>query len=220
MIIFDQLRISDDGKQLYINIHVNTAEYFNGVKIDSVLVTLAKQADEASFCMPEDFIYCQDNINSEYFDMVLDKSVLDAAAMNWDRETGDPDDTSLPYASMSFNGTDFSHDLFFVFVKCNVRNATNECLEMLPCALQANPMLGVTFDENMLHQKVMDYTKQLAKDCTVPMGFTDFILQWNAFKASVETEHYKPAIKFFNMLFDESNGINSTGNSKVCGCHG
>ena len=33
MILFDQLRISDDGKRLYINAHVNKADYFANVYI-------------------------------------------------------------------------------------------------------------------------------------------------------------------------------------------
>lgn len=31
MVIFDQLRISDDGKRMYINAHVNKADYFNDI---------------------------------------------------------------------------------------------------------------------------------------------------------------------------------------------
>ena len=80
----------------------------------------------------------------------------------------------------------------------------------------------------------MDYTKDLADDCTIPTGFTDFILLWNAFKASVETEHYGPAIKYYNMLFgnpDErvtrdgshspfGGGSANNRRTKPCGCHG
>ena len=77
----------------------------------------------------------------------------------------------------------------------------------------------LTFDENILYQRVMDYTKQLADDCNMPNGFIDFILRWNAFKASVETEHYIPAIKFYKMLFDDYSGT-GRGTFKPCGCHG
>ena len=34
MIIFDQLRISDNGKMLYVDIHVNKADLFDNIFID------------------------------------------------------------------------------------------------------------------------------------------------------------------------------------------
>jgi hypothetical protein len=89
-------------------------------------------------------------------------------------------------------------------------------------------VLGVTFDENLLYQRVMQYTKSLADNCKIPVAFMDFILLWNAFKASVETEHYIPAIKYYNMLFGKDADGNPYGAydktsgviSKPCGCHG
>ena len=33
MILFDQLRISDDGQRLYINAHVNKADYFKNLRL-------------------------------------------------------------------------------------------------------------------------------------------------------------------------------------------
>jgi hypothetical protein len=64
----------------------------------------------------------------------------------------------------------------------------------------------------------MDFTKSLADECKIPVGFADFILLWNAFKAAVETEHYISAVKYWKMLFDKN--ISSYGNNKPCGCHG
>ena len=70
----------------------------------------------------------------------------------------------------------------------------------------------------------MDFTRELAEDCMIPQGFTDFILLWNAFKASIETEHFIPAIEYFNMLFGNTvggRGINGSIDSRrKCGCHG
>ena len=107
--------------------------------------------------------------------------------------------------------------LFFVYVK--VKGVPDPCT---PCSLDDEVTLGVTFDEGLFYQKVMDFTKALADTCQIPVGFADFILLWNVFKASIETEHYIPAIKYFNLLF----GIDGAGDGRVlsgtkpCGCHG
>ena len=37
MIIFDQLRLSDDGSQMFIDVHVNKAEYFKDIYLESIL---------------------------------------------------------------------------------------------------------------------------------------------------------------------------------------
>ena len=80
--------------------------------------------------------------------------------------------------------------------------------------------LGVTFDETLLYQKVMQFTKELADSCAVSKGFIDMILLWNGFKAAVDTEHYLPAIDFWKKMFYGHHGINGLSSSKPCGCHG
>ena len=80
--------------------------------------------------------------------------------------------------------------------------------------------LGVTYDESIYYQKVMQFTKELASNCTVSKGYIDMILLWNGFKAAIETEHYIPAIDFWKKLFFGHHGISGLSNSKPCGCHG
>ena len=65
----------------------------------------------------------------------------------------------------------------------------------------------------------MDFTKELAQDCKIPQDFIDFILLWNGFKSSIETEHYIPAINFYNTMF-KSAGRSASIPTKNCGCHG
>ena len=195
MITFDQLRVSDDGKRMYINLHVNNADYFQNIYLDSLVITTADKVSETSPHLPsEDYIY-----KKEFTDNEREADfVLQPVDMN-----------------EKFSKSSFSSDLFFVYVK--VKGTPDPCT---PCRLDEEITLGVTFDENLLYQKVMQYTKSLADDCTIPVEFIDFILLWNAFKASIETEHYIPAIKYYNMLFEKSNTIASYEMIKPCGCHG
>jgi len=193
MIVYDQLRISDDGHQLYIDAHVGKTSCFDGVTIESLYICLGSQVYETQTIDPESngYIY-----RKEY-----DGDVLEI------HECISIDDDSLIY-----NRTSFSKDLFFVYVGCS-----NVPEDYDYCASVGNYVLEVVFDDNLLYQKVMQFTKDLADDCQIPVAFTDFILLWNAFKASVETEHFIPAIKFYNMLFDNL-GVGPA--AKPCGCHG
>ena len=204
-VIFDQLRISDDGKRMYINVHVNTADYFDNIYLDKLTIMTSDKVSETDPSIPtSDYIYTI-TFDDNQKEVAL---VLTAADFTKTWET-DPN-------AMQFKQVDMSRTLFFVYVK--IKGVPDECT---PCTLDEEVTVGVTFDENLLYQQVMNYTKQLAQDCTIPQGFTDFILQWNAFKASVETEHYVPAIKYYNMLFNGGSiGTTSFGTSKPCGCYG
>lgn len=200
MLIFDQLRISDDGSRLYINIHVNEASYFNNVYLDSITIMTGDKVSSTNPEMPtSDYIYHKD------FEGDLKKAALVLEASDflktWESSVKD----------MICHKEDISRTLFFVYVKC--RGPVSECT---PCRLDEEVTVGVTFDEEVLYQRVMDYTRELSRDCSIPKNFIDFILLWNAFKASIETEHYVPAIKFYKMLFDT---VGHRSITKGCGCH-
>lgn len=228
MVQFEQLRISDDGKKLHIDIHVNKASYFENVYIDSIVIIDAnsKERDcsskdytgisETNPYAPNDhFIYKQTlSGNEKELHLVLSKADLDKAFTNTN-SSGNAIDSSKPYAKLAFSKANFSDSLLFVYVIC--KGVNDDCT---PCVLDSSrPTVGVTFDEKLLYQRVMDFTKQLADTCVIPKRYIDFILLWNAFKASVETEHYIPAIKYWHMLFDMPELING-GTVKGCGCHG
>lgn len=204
MIIFDQLRISDDGKRMYINAHVNKADYFNDIYIDSIVIQTADKVSETNPGLPtSDYVYIKKaEENAKELNLVLEASDL---SRSWE---SDP-------KAIAFNRGDMSKTLFFVYIKC--KGTPSSCT---PCRLDEETTLGVVFDENVLHQRVMDYTKELVADCNVPTAFIDFILLWNAFKSAIETEHYIPAIKFFNMMFEEVGKSCQSRTIKICGCNG
>lgn len=209
MVIFSQLRLSDDGKRLYINCHINKADYFKKDYIKSVTVMSSDEVLETNPNNPSSHYLYKQTYKDE--DKVREVNfVLTAAnfSKTWLKSKGEEE-----AVKNNFKESDMSRTLFFVYVEC--AGLIEECT---PCGLSGNYTLGVTFDEKLLYQRVMGYTKALADDCNIPTGFIDFILLWNAFKASIETEHYVPAIKYWKMLFGEGNIGNII--YKGCGCHG
>lgn len=216
MLIFDQLRISDDGSKMYINAHVNTADYFDNVYLDSITIAVASAVSERykdsqtdPCTTSSDYIYKKVfGANEKEMALVLDKSSFDAAFANLDGLT----------ATSAFSGN-FSNTMFFVYVKCKL--AAGATLDpCIPCSLDEDVTLGVVFDTAALYQRAMGYTRELADTCNIPSGFIDFILNFNALKISIDTGHYIPAINFFNQLIGNSGSNASYRTSKPCGCHG
>lgn len=198
MVIFDQLRISDDAKRLYINARVNSADLFAGTTIEQLYICLGSQVYETLNIDPESNGYIYKKVYPEGTREI--NEVLE-----------------ITNEELVYNKSDFSRDLFFVYIKCAGVPNDACCYTMV-----GNYVLGVTFDENLLYQQVMQYTKQLLDNgCEIPVAFSDLILQWNAFKAAIETEHFIPAIEFYNRMFDiAGSGAISVSNTKPCGCHG
>lgn len=204
MVIFDQLRISSSGKEMYLDFHINTASYFDNVYLRDITIMAADQVSETA---PEGIITDGDDkpVEDTYvYHQTFEDNLKTASLMLTPNTEG-----------MIYQGSSFSGPLFFVYIRVN--GCPDECT---PCALDKETTLGVTFDENLLYQKVMDYTKELAESCGVHQDFTDFILQWNAFKASVETEHYIPAKNFYNMMFTDAPTGKTSWHTNKCRCHG
>ena len=198
MVIFDQLRISDNGKLMLVNFHVNKAEYFKYIFLESLTIMTADQVSETDpLTFSTQYVYRVDfEEGMKEYNVALQPTDFNE----------------------NFTKSNFSSDLFFVYVKCK----DAPIIGCPPCRLDELTTLGVTFDEAMLHQKVLGYTNELVADCVVPQGFTDFILLWQAFKSAIEAEHYIMAIKYWRMLFEDY-GIGSgeyIGNKSNCGCHG
>lgn len=204
MVLFDQLRLSDDGKRLYIDVHVSKADYFDKIYLDSITIMTADRVSETNPHVPtSDYIYQKVfSDNQKEASLVLTSTDF---LKPWEEGAG----------KGIFCRSAMMQTLFFVYVK--VRGVPGICT---PCRLDEEVTVGVTFDEKALYQRVMDYTHSLAQDCQIPVGFTDFILLWNAFKASIETEHYIPAIKYWNMLFGSGHDMITNRTTKGCGCHG
>lgn len=174
MILFDRLMVSEDGKKLLIDTHVNKAEYFNNIVIDKVIVKSHEQVSEA------------DPLSSE------DDNIYEYTA---------PENTKELHLVLNAN-TDFttnlgnlSNKLLFVYVVC--KGTVDPCI---PCRLDEMTTLGVTFDTFKMYQNVLGYTKGITDSCDIPKEFVDFIILWDGFKAAIETEHYLAAISFWKKL--------------------
>ena len=233
MVIFDQLRIADDGSKMYINLHVNKAEYFRDIYLDSITIMTSDRVSETNpFAPTKDYIYKiifegsgEDTVN--VFDKTFDETfrLLTEQSSSKDVKSADlvlnVNDFIRTWETdpkaMRFNRSDMSNTLFFIYVKC--KGTPGSCT---PCGLDNEITVAVTFDETLLFQRSMGFIKELSDSCNVSKGFVDYILLWNAFKASVETEHWTDAIDFWKQLLDmwvsRSNPKGSFG-FRGCGCN-
>lgn len=83
MITIDQLRISDDGKLMYIDAHVNKASYFKNVYVDSITILTEEQVSETNpYTFSGDYIY-QNKLDST--ELVYSEAESEVQVLSADR---------------------------------------------------------------------------------------------------------------------------------------
>lgn len=198
MIVFDQVRISDDGKVFYLDAHVKTSASFNDVYITKLAIirdTEMSETDATEFPVG-DYAYFEGwDVDEEV------KEIHKVITLN------DLNPLLTPTIK------DLSHNLFFVYIECEGTPSFDT-----PCNSYSNPSIAVTYDTGRIYDIGMGYVRELSADCTIPSGFIDFILNNEALKFSISTGHYIPAKQYFDNIMGYSRG--KRGIVKNCGCHG
>lgn len=198
MVIFDQVRISDDGKIFYLDAHVKTSASFDGVYITKLAImrdTEISETDVTEFPVGDYAYYEGWDIDEEV------KEIHKGVTLN----------DFNPLLSPTIK--DLSHNLFFVYIECEGTPSFDT-----PCNSYNNPSIAVTYDTGRIYSIGMNYVRELSADCTIPSGFINFILNNEALKFAIGTGHYIPAKQYFNNIMGYSKG--SVGTIKKCGCHG
>lgn len=170
------------------------------------------ETTDANFChFLWNFYYTTAVQNKKEVHLVLDKDDFDEAYLNNQKTEPDP---TLPIATVRFTNNTLSKNMFFVYLEF-----IGPYGEDTPCTLD-EMTLGVTYDYGVFFNQAMNYTRELADNCVMPQNFANFILNYDALKIAVETEHYTPAIGFWRRLINDKSASVSYVNLKPCGCHG
>ena len=181
---------------MFLDAHVNKASYFDDVYISKVTICTEAQVSETSpLAYGDGYIY-QENADSSQKEVHL---VLNKNSFN-----------------EKFTASGLSSNMFFVYVECSGTPSSDA-----PCRLDEMTTLGVTLDYGAIYNPAMNYTRELGESCKIPRNFIDFILNYEALKVAIETEHYVPAIERWKWLMNNASGKTTDHtNSKPCGCYG
>lgn len=196
MLVFNELRITDDNKCLIIDASVENLSYFDNVKIGKVFIETQKTwiADGPSKkAIP---VYEPNVI--EQFDVVHDTKGKHIRL-----------EIPKPVIDMS------KYQMYFVYIKADITNAP-EALEA-PCSCSKDKIVGVAINMHYMYNLFLKGIKDLEKDCSNQKNFTDLFLRFWAVNSSIKAGNYPLAIKYWNMFFDKNN---EKLNYKPCGCYG
>ena len=181
MVKFNELRISNDGKSLTIDVQVLSDSYYDNVYLDSIIIdNQDTYVGTGPSSTPKYSYNIQDNLKR--ISIIVDY-----------RDLG------------SLEG------LFFVYVRVKGTPSPDT-----PCGKDNITTMGTVTNMYPFYQQAMSYIKELAGNCTIPRGFTDYILRLRALELAIRTGNYPSAIDYYNRFFkgSRSSSIKKGG----CGC--
>lgn len=169
MIVFDQLRVTNDGLHLVIDAHVSKEKYFDNIYMSKIYVLNEEQYKEGIGVT---------ELESNYIP-VWKASTTDV------KEVSIIVDEEIPF--------DLKKSLLFVYV---VTTGTPD--SCTPCGLDNNPEMAVTMYMGDIYNQFMTYIKSIGDDCNIPQEFIDFLLKLKAIKLSMDSGHYTQGIQYYN----------------------
>lgn len=217
MLHFNELRYSDDNKNIIIDASVDSQSYYDNIIINSIIID--NQNTFVTNGPSSNPIYTY-NVEEEYPNIY---SIPENC--NCNPVLGDEDKSYcfieeldsmkhirlvIPASSIK---VDVCKDMLFVYVI-----ASGIPGQDTPCGFDNNMIMGTIINLQGIYNNMLYYIREIEKNCSIPKNFIDLILRFKALEVCVRTGNYPLAIKYWNKFYSEqlSSGVNITN----CKCYG
>lgn len=196
MISFNELRITQDGKYLIIDVSVDESSYFDTVSLDSIVIDTQDTYVANGPSSTPIYTYKVGEDYSPVYSSPDNSQVLtsDLEPVLVENELGSR------MVRLSLDATDLgvqlNNTMFFVYVISTGTPSPDAPIST------TNPMImGTVVNLYQFYQKSMYYLKKVSNDCEVSKCFIDFILRCKALELCIKTGNYTEAIKYWKKFF-------------------
>lgn len=208
MIRFNELKIEDN--YIIIDVQIEEEKYFKNMYIDSIVIDTQ---DTFIANGPSSKAIYTKIFNTDVDPIYKNKQ---CALIKKEENIYTQDTDKHNRVRIYIDGKDLNVDIhktmFFVYVI-----AGGTPLADTPCRWDENKALHTLVDTQVLYNNMIQYVKELSKDCSTPDNFINAILQFNAIDLALKTNQYPLAIDLWKRFYNdiESNVVLSN-----CGCNG
>lgn len=211
MIVFNNLKVSQDNKYLYIDVQIENSTYFKDVYIDSIFV----DTDETFVNNgPSNNAIKVYSATAEYPQVFSENDQENNVLDQENEQTVYTDEEFyLRQVSLSLDRTvigNLENRIFFVYVIAAGTPAPDT-----PCGMDVNQVMKAVINTYPIYQNSMNYISELNNSCKVPHNFIDYILNVQAFDLSIQTGNYNKAIQLWKDYFTSIPKIETL----TCGCN-
>lgn len=202
MVIFNECRIDKEGKNLIVDVSVDSLSYYEDIYLESITIdtdkTFIEHGPSSNPVYTETFTPDENNIQNGVFMLDIQKSNLKNIRLR------------INYKDL--NLANLNDNILFVYI--GVKGVPHPDT---PCGRDNKYSVAVAVNVRPIYNMAMSYLKELEGTCNTPKGFIDMILRLKAFELSLKTGNFLTAIKQWYKLFKNKRIVSPT---KGCGCNG
>ena len=208
MIRFNELKIEDN--YIIIDVQIEEEKYFKDMYIDSIVIdtqdTFIANGPSSKAIYTKTFNTDADPVyeNKQCVPIKKEENVYTQGTDKHKRVRIYIDGKDL--------NVDIHKTMFFVYVIAGGIPAADT-----PCRWDENKALHTLVDTQVLYNNMIQYVKELNKDCSTPDNFINAILQFNAIDLALKTNQYPLAIDLWKRFYSD---IESNVVLPNCGCNG
>ena len=198
MIRFNELKIEDN--YIIIDVQIEEEKYFKDMYIDSIVIDTQ-----------DTFIANGPSSKAIYTKTFNTDTDVNKEEIVYTQGTDKYNRVRIYIDGKNLN-VDIHKTMFFVYVIAGGTPSADT-----PCRWDENKALHTLVDTQVLYNNMIQYVKELNKDCSTPDNFINAILQFNAIDLALKTNQYPLAIDLWKRFYSD---IESNTVLPNCGCNG
>ena len=198
MIRFNELKIEDN--YIIIDVQIEEEKYFKDMYIDSIVIDTQ-----------DTFIANGPSSKAIYTKTFNTDTDVNKEEIIYTQGTDKYNRVRIYIDGKNLN-VDIHKTMFFVYVIAGGTPAADT-----PCRWDENKALHTLVDTQVLYNNMIQYVKELSKDCSTSDNFINAILQFNAVDLALKTNQYPLAIDLWKRFYSD---IESNVVLPNCGCNG
>ena len=205
MIRFNELKVEED--YIVIDVQIEEDEYFKDMYIDSIVIDTQ---DTFIANGPSNKAIYTKTFNSEE-DTSYENNPCITTKMEENVFFSNNNRVRIYISAKELN-VDIHKTMFFVYAIAGGTPAADT-----PCRWDENKALHTLVDVQLLYNTMIQYVKELGKECSTPDNFINAILQFNAIDLALKTNQYPLAIELWKRFYSD---VESNAVLPNCGCNG
>ena len=213
MIVFNNIRISQDDKYITIDAEIENNKYYENMYIDSVIID---NQDTFSPNGPSNnpvYIYKAYPLNSDIYteDDLANKVTDEDNIPVQDENNNYSRKVHLELTKVDLNLATLEKNIFFIYIIAGGVPSPDT-----PCGYDNNIAVKVLVNTYPIYRNIMNYIKELGNACSVPYNLIDKSLQLKMLDISIQTGNNIEAINIWKKYFMD----NITNEPINCNCNG
>lgn len=208
MVVFNELRLSDDKKKLIVDCFIENLNIYTNMYIKEIAVDYYKNVETGGDP--------SENAITIYSNTGDDTSVKAASVcLNMDNQSQKNE------VAEKFGISNLKGGVYYVFVMCD--GTPEPAVATLPCGYDEDTEVGIVPDWELLYEIGLKYIINMAGSCIDKCvdnsPFMHFILMWNSLKMALSACEYNVVEKVWDMILRTYRRVGSTLVENSCGCN-